>query len=85
MNSPVIVSSTDFVRRFGYYADLLSTVDKLIIIRDGKPLGTFVPFWELKRERFLKSAGSLKNTSFGKGKIWRDILKRKSRIDPIDL
>ena len=74
-----ITSVTDFIRRFGDYADLLPTIDKIILTRDGRPFATVKAAAETKNEKLLALSGIWKNTKLDSDSFWKEILVRKNR------
>lgn len=74
-----IISVTDFIRRFGDYADLLPTIDKIILTRDGRPFATVKAAAETKNEKLLALSGIWKNTKLDSDSFWKEILVRKNR------
>ena len=83
MDNSVTVPATDFVRKFGYYTDLLPKVNKINVTRGGKKVGVFSIPPEQKKKAFRAFAGSLKGTGFDNDEIWKEVFKRKSRKEPI--
>lgn len=74
-----IIPITDFVRRFGQYADLLPHLDKLILTREGRPFAEVRATPEEKNRKLLKFAGVWKGTKLDDDRHWKKILRRKSR------
>lgn len=74
-----IVPITDLRRRFGEITSDLASLNSLILTKGGRPFAIMTPAPELKRERMMKSAGAWKGTRLDDEKLWKDILKRKSR------
>ena len=74
-----IITVTDFIRRFGDYADLLPTIDKIILTRDGRPFATVKAAAETKNEKLLALSGIWKNTKLDSDSFWKEILVRKNR------
>lgn len=85
MDNSVTVPATDFVRKFGYYTDLLPKVNKINVTRGGKKVGVFTVPSEHKKKAFRAFAGSLKGTEFDNDEIWKEVFKRKNREEPIVL
>lgn len=79
------VSSTDFIRNFGTYADLLPQIDELVVIRDGRPFATFKATPEEKNRGLLKFSGLWKGTELDDDTIWKTVFKRKNRKTPIKI
>lgn len=71
-----IIPISDFIRRFGRYADLLPTLDKLILTRDGKPFATLKATPEEKNRGLLRFAGLWKGTALDNDRLWRQVRKR---------
>lgn len=75
----MIVPITDFIRKFGMYANLLPKVDKIILTREGRPFAEVKLTSEERNERFLKLWGTWDPKLFGNDKIWKEPWKRKNR------
>ena len=84
MNAPII-PITDFIRKFGAYADLLPSTEGIILTRDGRPFATIQATPEEKNRELLKLFGAWKNTPLDSDAFWKKVLKRKSRKTPIVL
>lgn len=80
-----IISVTNFIRSFGDYADLLPTIDKIILTRDGRPFATVKATAETKNEKLLAMSGIWKNTKLDNDLLWKEILTRKNRKGPIKI
>ena len=80
-----IIPITDFVRRFGQYADLLPRIDKLILTREGRPFAEVRATAQEKNKKLLKFAGVWKGTKLDDERHWKKILSRKSRKHIITL
>lgn len=79
------ISVTDFIRRFGDYADLLPTIDKIVLTRDGRPFATVKASAETKNEKLLAMSGVWKNTKLDSDLLWKEILARKNRKGPVKI
>lgn len=77
--NPVIIPITDFIRKFGMYADRLPSMGELILTRDGRPFATLKATPEEKNRELLSLAGSWKGTELDSDTFWKKTLKRKSR------
>ena len=80
-----IIPITDFVRRFGQYADLLPTMNKLILTREGRPFAEVRATAQEKNRKLLKLAGIWKDTTLDDELHWKKALLRKSRKPVITL
>lgn len=80
-----IVSTTDFIRNFGTYADMLPKLDKIILTREGRPFASVKSSPEEKNRQLLRSAGIFKGTPLEDDKFWKKVLKRKSKKKVYDL
>lgn len=74
-----IIPVSDFIRNFGDYANLLSSVDKIVLTREGRPFATVKATPEEKNRELLNFFGLWKGTKLDNDKLWREVLKRKSR------
>lgn len=74
-----IIPITDFVRKFGAYADLLPFLDELILTREGRPFATLKATPEEKNAKLLAYAGSWKNTVLDDDAFWKTVRTRKNR------
>lgn len=82
-----IVTITDFIRKFGEYADMLPKLDKIILTREGRPFATIKATPEEKNKQLLvwfeKWKG--KGIDWGDDEFWKKVLTRKNRKKPITL
>ena len=74
-----IIPITDFVRKFGAYADLLPFIDELILTREGRPFATLKATPEEKNAKLLTYYGSWENTPLYNYIFWVKALIRKNR------
>ena len=74
-----IISINDLRRRFGEIEKELPHVNRFIITKKGKPFAILSADPEIKRKRLLEMAGIWKNTDLDDDKLWKEVLKRKSR------
>lgn len=82
MNSKII-SITKLRRNFGEISEDLLSVESFILTRGGRPFAILKAAPELRREKLKKYAGCLKGTDLDDNNIWKEVLKRKSRKEPI--
>lgn len=80
-----IIPITELRRRFGEITANLAHVDRLILTKDGKPFAILKAAPEVKRELLKKTAGAWKNTEMDNDKLWKEVLKKKSRIKAVEL
>lgn len=81
----MIIPITDFVRKFGQYADKLSSLDKIILTREGRPFAELKSTPEEKNKKLLSFAGIWKGTKLDDDKLWKKVLVRRNRKKPIIL
>lgn len=74
-----IISINDLRRRFGEIEKALPHVNRFIITKKGKPFAILSADPEIKRKRLLEMAGIWQNTDLDDDKLWKEVLKRKSR------
>ena len=74
-----IISINDLRRRFGEVEKELPHVNRFVITKKGKPFAILSADPEIKRKRLLEMAGIWKNTDLDDDKLWKEVLKRKSR------
>lgn len=74
-----IMPITDFIRNFGAYSDLLPSLDKLILTREGRPFAEMKATPEAKSEARKKFAGIWAGTDLDNDKFWAKVLKKTSR------
>ena len=77
------IAISDLRRKFGEIEALLPHIDKINLTKNGKVIASIVPDWRIKRKVLLKFAGSWKGTKLDNDNVWKDVLTRKSRKDPI--
>lgn len=80
-----IISITDLRRNFGEITANLDKIDEIILTKGGEPFAILKSAPEIKRKIIKKAAGVWKGTSLDNDKIWREVLKRKSRKIPISV
>ncbi len=78
MNTKILPIS-DFIRKFGMYADLLPIIDELILTRDGRPYASVRAMPEVKNQQLMKAIGGWKGTDLDDDAFWKTVLKRKNR------
>ncbi len=74
-----IIPITDFVRKFGQYADMLSSMDKIILTREGRPFAEVKATPQEKNRKLLALRGSWKGTLFDNDALWKKVLTRRNR------
>ncbi|MDO8610224.1 MAG: hypothetical protein Q7R95_06755 [bacterium] len=77
MNNVIAIS--DLRKKFGEIEAILPYIEYVTITKKGKPFATLSATNEVKKSIIKKFAGSLKNTDMDDDKIWKKVLKRKSR------
>ncbi len=82
---PNIISITDLRRNFGEITANLDKIEEIILTKGGEPFAILKSAPEVKRKMLKKSAGVWKGTSLDNEKIWREVLKRKSRKASISI
>ena len=80
-----IIPVTDFIRNFGFYSDLLVEVDKLILTREGRPFATVETTPEEKNRKLLSLRGSWDGKLFENDAVWKAVLIRRNRKNPIKI
>lgn len=80
-----IVAISDLRRKFGEIEKALPHVNRFIITKRGKPFAILSADPAVKREMLKKSAGAFVGTPLDDDKLWKDVLKRKSRKKAITL
>lgn len=78
-NNDKIIAINDLRRKFGEIEKELPYVNRFIITKKGKPFAILSADPAIKRKRLLEMAGIWKNTDLDDDKLWKDVLKRKSR------
>lgn len=78
-NTDKTIAISDLRRRFGEIEKALPHVNRFIITKKGKPFAVLSADPSIKRAKLLSFAGIWKNTDLDDGKLWKDVLKRKSR------
>lgn len=77
--SSQIIPITDFIRKFGMYADMLPSIDSIILTRDGRPFATLKATPEEKNRKMLSFFGAWKGTELDSDEFWKKALKRKNK------
>lgn len=78
-NTDKTIAISDLRRRFGEIEKALPHVNRFIITKKGKPFAVLSADPSIKRAKLLSFAGIWKNTDLDDDKLWKDVLKRKSR------
>ncbi len=79
------VAISDLRKRFGEIEDELPFVDRFILTKKGKPFAMLSATPQIKRKLMEKTAGEFKGTELAKKTVWKEVLKRKSRKEAINL
>lgn len=79
------VAISDLRKRFGDIEDELPFVDRFILTKKGKPFAILSATPQVKRKLMEKTAGAFKGTQLAGEGVWKEVLKRKSRKENIDL
>lgn len=82
---PKTIPISELRKRFGEIETALPYVDYFVLTKKGRPFATLSATSEVKKNIIKKLAGSFRNTDIDNDKIWRLVLKRKSRKKPINL
>lgn len=80
-----IVTITDFIRKFGEYAEMLPLMDKLILTRDGRPFATLKATPQEKNKRLLSLIKAWDGRLFGNDAVWKAVSVRRNRKKPIKI
>lgn len=80
-----IIPITDFIRNAGRYADMLATLDTLILTREGRPFATLKATPEEKNRELLGFYGIWKNSPLDNDKLWKHVRRRNSRKSLVKL
>lgn len=79
------IAISDLRRRFGEIEEALPYVDHFILTKKGVPFAVLSATPLVKRGLMEKTAGAFKGTKLENDKIWKDVLKKKSRKENITL
>lgn len=79
------VAISDLRKRFGEIEDELPFVDRFVLTKKGKPFAILSATPQVKRRLMEKTAGAFKGTPLASEKVWKEVLKRKSRKEDINL
>lgn len=80
-----IIPITDFIRKFGEYAELLPKIDKLILTREGRPFAELKSTPQERNKRLLSLAGRWKNTPLASSEYWKKVLVRRNRKEIVEI
>ena len=80
-----IIAISDLRRRFGEIEKALPYVDHFILTKKGLPFAMLAATPKVKRALMGKMAGAFKGTVLAADDVWKEVLKRKSRKENIDL
>ena len=84
-NSIRTISINELRRKFGEVEKALPYINRFIITKKGKPFATLSADPSVKKNLIREMAGIWKDTDLDNDKLWKDVLKRKSRRDIIRL
>lgn len=79
------VSINDLRRNFGEIEKSLPFVSHFVITKKGKPFATLSATTEVKKELMKKTAGAFKGSKLDSDALWREVSKKKSRKENINL
>ncbi len=74
-----IITITDFVRKFGQYADMLSSLVKIILTRKGRPFAEVKATPQEKNRKLLALINTWDGRLFENEAIWKKVLTRRNR------
>lgn len=80
-----VIPITELRRNFGFISHKLTEKESLLITRGGKPFAILKAIPEEKKNTLESTFGAWKNTELDDDKFWREVLKKKSRREPITL
>ena len=80
-----IIPITNLRRNFGEITAKLPYIDELILTKGGEPFATMRATPNTKKKALLASLGGWKQTELDNDRVWKDVLKKKSRKAQIDL
>ena len=73
------IAINDLRRKFGEIERELPYVNRFIITKKGKPFAILSADPAIKRKQLLEMVGIWKNTDLDDDKLWKEVIKRKSR------
>lgn len=80
-----IIPITDFIRKFGEYADKLSSLDKIILTREGRPFAQLTATTQEKNRKLLSLRETWDGRLFKNKAIWKKVLARRNRKTKIKI
>lgn len=80
-----IIPISDLRRRFGVIERQLPFTDHFLITKKGRPFAVLSAAPHVKRQLMKSTAGSLKGTALDNDKIWKEILRKKSRKEEVKI
>lgn len=79
------VAISDLRKRFGEIEEELPFVDHFVLTKKGKPFAILSATPQVKRKLMEKTAGAFKGTPLADEDMWKEVIKRKSRKEKIQL
>lgn len=79
------VAISDLRRKFGEIEEALPFVDHFVLTKKGRPFAILSATPSVKREQMKKTAGAFRNTKLATDAFWKDVLRKKSRKENINL
>ena len=83
MNNVIPIS--ELRKRFGEIEKSLPYVDYFTITKKGRPIATLTAAAGIKKSVLSNLAGAFKGSDLDKDKLWKSVLKKKSRKRKISL
>lgn len=74
---------TDFVRNLGQNLDLLPSVSKIVLMREGRPYAEIKLTPEERNRKLLAVLGTFDEKLFENDRVWKDVAVRRNKKRPI--
>ncbi len=80
-----IIPISDLRRKFGDVEAMLPYVDRVVLTKKGRPFAAISALPEVKKNILHRYAGALKKTDLDNNRVWKEVAKRRSRTNIIQL
>lgn len=81
----IIIPITDFVRKFGAYANRLPSLEKIILTREGRPFAELKASPQEKNRKLIELIKSFDGKLFENEEVWKAVFTRRNRKKPIKI
>lgn len=81
----ITIPITDFLKKPGYFTDLLPNIEKISLMKDGRHIADIKASPEEKNKQLLELMGTFDKSLFANEEVWKAVSVRRNRKKPIKL